>query len=192
MRFRTEPLSSFDIGEGLSCAGKIPLPGLLPILRSIPLRVEYRLRINTPLPEITIRKGKKDGTVSEVTLTLSARSDPAAPPFDVHTEPDQLNLSWKKTPFSLTHFFLLHLSSPLLILSQISLSTGIDRVDLSLDELNFCLEWDERSPVWVRHMQPRTKSVTYSSVPTELCCAFCVMLNLVMPRNTIRIRRTDD
>ena len=32
---------------------------------------------------------------------------------------------------------------------QISLSTGIDRVDLSLDELNFCLEWDERSPVWV-------------------------------------------
>ena len=23
-------------------------------------------------------------------------------------------------------------------------------MDLSLDELNFCLEWDERSPVWVR------------------------------------------
>ena len=63
IRFRTEPLSTFDIGEGLSCAGKIPLPGLLPILRSIPLRVEYRLRINTPQPDVQIRKGKKDGTV---------------------------------------------------------------------------------------------------------------------------------
>ena len=63
VRFRTEPLSTFDIGEGLSCAGKIPLPGLLPILRSIPLRVEYRLRINTPQPDIHIRRGKKEGTV---------------------------------------------------------------------------------------------------------------------------------
>jgi hypothetical protein len=63
VRFRTEPLSTFDIGEGLTCEGKIPLPGLLPILRSIPLRVEYRLRINTPQPEFTISRGKKDGRV---------------------------------------------------------------------------------------------------------------------------------
>lgn len=31
---------------------------------------------------------------------------------------------------------------------QIILSTGIDEVNLSLDEVNFCLEWDEKSPVW--------------------------------------------
>ena len=30
----------------------------------------------------------------------------------------------------------------------VSLSTGIDKVEVSLDELNFCLEWDEKSPVW--------------------------------------------
>jgi hypothetical protein len=30
----------------------------------------------------------------------------------------------------------------------VSLSTGIDKIDVSLDELNFCLEWDEDSPLW--------------------------------------------
>jgi hypothetical protein len=30
------------------------------------------------------------------------------------------------------------------------LTTGIGTLDVSLDELNFCLEWDEKSPVWVR------------------------------------------
>lgn len=34
--------------------------------------------------------------------------------------------------------------------SIVSLSTGLDRVDVSLEELNLCLEWDERSPVWVK------------------------------------------
>jgi len=44
----------------------------------------------------------------------------------------------------------LHVSpNVLLLILQIFVSTGIDEVDLSLDELNFCLEWDERSPVWV-------------------------------------------
>jgi len=92
LRFRTEPINPFDIGEGLSCAGKIPLPGVLPILRTVPLRIEYRLRINTPLPEFGLKKNQRTGSVS--------------------------------------------------------LSTGIDRVDMSLDELNFCLEWDEDSPLW--------------------------------------------
>lgn len=87
LRFRTEPMNPFDIGEGLSCAGKLPLPGILPILRVVPLRVEYRLRINTPLPDF----------------------------------------KWKSYPST----------------DSIMLSTGIDKVDLSLDELNFCLEWDE-------------------------------------------------
>lgn len=105
LRFRTEPISSFDIGEGLTCAGKLPLPGLLPLLRTVPLRVEYRVRVNTPTRKganpIAQRRtafgwGKKDGTDSDV----------------------------------------------------VSLSTGIDTVEVSLDELNFCLEWDEKSPVW--------------------------------------------
>lgn len=105
LRFRTEPISSFDIGEGLTCAGKLPLPGLLPLLRTVPLRVEYRVRVNTPTQKgaspVPQRRtafgwGKKDGDDSDV----------------------------------------------------VSLSTGIDTVEVSLDELNFCLEWDEKSPVW--------------------------------------------
>ena len=105
LRFRTEPISSFDIGEGLTCAGKVPLPGLLPLLRTVPLRVEYRVRVNTPTQKgaspVQQRRtafgwGKKDGDDSDV----------------------------------------------------VSLSTGIDTVEVSLDELNFCLEWDEKSPVW--------------------------------------------
>ena len=40
LRFRTEPISPFDIGEGVSCAGKVPLPVfLLPMLKTIPLRI---------------------------------------------------------------------------------------------------------------------------------------------------------
>jgi hypothetical protein len=37
-----------DNQDGVSCAGKLPLP--LPIVRSMPLRVEYRLRVNTLKP----------------------------------------------------------------------------------------------------------------------------------------------
>ncbi|KAJ1433992.1 hypothetical protein B484DRAFT_417654 [Ochromonadaceae sp. CCMP2298] len=93
LRFRTEPMSPFDIGEGISCAGKVPLPVyMLPLLRSIPLRIEYVLRINTARPN-----------------TQALRRDPD---------------------------------------KKIYLTTGIGTVDLSLDELNFCLEWDEKSPVW--------------------------------------------
>ena len=109
LRFRTEPMNPFDIGEGLSCAGKLPLPGILPILRVVPLRVEYRLRINTPLPDF----------------------------------------KWKSYPST----------------DSIMLSTGIDKIDLSLDELNFCLEWDEESPVWgigvqsARRMMPSKAAV---------------------------------
>lgn len=29
LRFRTEPISPFDIGEGISCAGKLPMPGVI-------------------------------------------------------------------------------------------------------------------------------------------------------------------
>eukprot|EP01041_Mallomonas_annulata_P010140 gene10140-21147_t len=77
VRFRTEPLTPFDIEEGLTCTGRLPLPGLLPALRLVPLRVEYKFRMRTPLPA-----------------------------------------------FEMT------------------------RIDVSVDELNFCLEWDEWSPDW--------------------------------------------
>eukprot|EP01035_Chromulina_nebulosa_P018951 gene18951-24759_t len=95
LRFRTEPISPFDIGDGISCAGKLPLTLLLPVIRNIPLRVEYRLRINALRP------------YNDVTIGSRSQRD-----------------------------------------GKIILSTGIDRVDVSLDELNFCLEWDENSPVW--------------------------------------------
>ncbi len=110
LRFRTEPISCFDIGEGLTCAGKLPLPGLLPPLRTVPLRVEYRLRINTPTP-------KGDGQ----------RSSDASP--------------LRRTPFGWG-------KKDGVDSDVVSLSTGIDKVEVSLDELNFCLEWDEKSPVW--------------------------------------------
>ena len=115
LRFRCEPMNPFDIGEGLSCAGKIPLPGVLPILRVIPLRVEYRVRINTPVPDF----------------------------------------KWKSEPKTNT----------------VSLSTGIDRIDLSLDELNFCLEWDEESPLWGIGVQSAKKMIPSAtktpSLPTK-------------------------
>lgn len=48
LRFRAEPFSPMDIGDGLTCAGKLPVPVyVLPMLKSIPLRVEYRLRLHT-------------------------------------------------------------------------------------------------------------------------------------------------
>lgn len=31
LRFRTEPVSPFDIGDGLSCAGKVSCPALSPV-----------------------------------------------------------------------------------------------------------------------------------------------------------------
>lgn len=85
-------MSPFDIGDGLTCAGKVGIPGLLHVLGSKPLRLEYLLRVRTPAPEFSIKRNDRDGLVS--------------------------------------------------------LSTGIDKVDISLDELNFCLEWDEESPLW--------------------------------------------
>ena len=28
--------------------------------------------------------------------------------------------------------------------------SSVDKIDISLEELNFCLEYDEKGPVWVR------------------------------------------
>lgn len=92
VRFRTEPVTPFDIGEGLSFTGRVPLPKIFGLFRLAPLRAEYRLRMTTPMP----------------------------------------SLEWKRSDRD----------------DKISFSTGIDRVDISLDELNFCLEWDESSPLW--------------------------------------------
>jgi len=92
VRFRTEPISPFDIQEGVTCTGRVPLPGLLPVLRVVPLRVEYKFRMTTPVPSFHLTRSEKD--------------------------------------------------------DRISFCTGIDRIDVSVDELNFCMEWDESSPVW--------------------------------------------
>mmetsp|Transcript_35599 Transcript_35599/g.36304 ORF Transcript_35599/g.36304 Transcript_35599/m.36304 type:complete len:320 (+) Transcript_35599:300-1259(+) len=92
VRFRTEPLTPFDIQEGLVCTGRVPLPGVLPVLRVVPLRVEYKFRMKTPAPSFEMTRQEKD--------------------------------------------------------DRLAFSTGIDRIDVSVDELNFCLEWDDSSPLW--------------------------------------------
>lgn len=56
--------------------------------------------------------------------------------------------------YMLTQSFIRKLSSRtcsmlLLARMQVFLSSGLGSLDVSLDELNFCLEWDEKSPVWV-------------------------------------------
>ena len=79
VRFRTEPLSTFDIGDGLSCAGKLPVPGVLAIFNSLPARIEYRFRINTPPPEFEMRRGKRDGTIS--LSTGNFHTNPLTPPL---------------------------------------------------------------------------------------------------------------
>ena len=63
LRFRTEPISPFDIGEGISCAGKLPIPGVIPILRALPSRLEYRLRINAPRQEKEVRNTIRDANI---------------------------------------------------------------------------------------------------------------------------------
>ena len=63
LRFRTEPISLFDIGEGISCAGKLPIPGVMPILRALPSRLEYRLRINAPRQEKEARNTLRNANI---------------------------------------------------------------------------------------------------------------------------------
>lgn len=108
LRFRTEPMSPFDIGDGLSCAGKLPFPlYLMPSFsRGLPLRVEYRVRINTSRgPQQNFYGRGKNGGGSTGRGSI---------PYKV-----------------------------------VTMTTGLGAVEVSLDELNVCLEWDENSPVWV-------------------------------------------
>ena len=63
LRFRTEPISPFDVGEGISCAGKLPIPGVMPILRALPSKLEYRLRINAPRQEKEIRNTLRNAKI---------------------------------------------------------------------------------------------------------------------------------
>jgi hypothetical protein len=117
LRFRTDPMSPFDIGDGLSCAGKLPLPlNLLPSLsRGLPLRVEYRMRINTCR--------NPDGNL------LSGQSAAAGS----YKRKGDIYYGQRRQVFP----------------SQVvSMTTGLGGIEVSLDELNFCLEWDENSPVW--------------------------------------------
>lgn len=45
--------------------------------------------------------------------------------------------------------YIMVITSCLYVFLQVFVTTGIGAVSLSLDELNFCLEWDEKSPLWV-------------------------------------------
>lgn len=110
LRFRTDPMSPFDIGDGLSCAGKLPLPlHMLPSFsRALPLRVEYRVRINTSRGPQQSYYGRGSGSGG------NSNQGRGSSPYKV-----------------------------------VTMSTGVGAVEVSLDELNFCLEWDEQSPVWV-------------------------------------------
>lgn len=118
LRFRTEPLSPIDLGEGLTCAGKLPLPiQVVPLVRSLPLRVEYRLRVQT------------------ASQAAGGWRKPNHPP------------------------------------EKVAVSTGLGAVDLSLDELNFCLEWDELSPLWVSALPVLVKQGEREESPNRL--AFC-------------------
>ena len=63
LRFRTEPISPFDVGEGISCAGKLPIPGVMPILRALPSKLEYRLRINAPRQEKEVRNTLRNAKI---------------------------------------------------------------------------------------------------------------------------------
>jgi hypothetical protein len=110
LRFRTEPISPFDFGDGLVCTGKVGLPGLLTVLGSKPLRVEYLMRINTPAPDFAVPRG----------AFSRARGD--------RTEGGGYGRGDRDRP--------------------LSLRTGIEHLSVSLDELDFCLDWDEDSPVW--------------------------------------------
>lgn len=134
LRFRTEPLSPFDIGDGLSCAGRLPLPMyLLPsFTRSLPLRVEYRVRINTS-------RGPQHHHYER-----SQQSKRGHRIMGRHTSPQRV----------------------------VSMSTGLGAIDVSLDELNFCLEWDETSPVWVRSW--RLRHLARCSVCDDIVCFSCV------------------
>lgn len=63
------------------------------MLRSIPLRVEYRLRVNAARPDGISRRSESE--------------------------------------------------------RKVYMTTGLGTLDVSLDELNFCLEYDEAAPLWV-------------------------------------------
>ena len=181
LRFRAEPISPFglDIGEGITCAGKVPLPtgSFLPILRSVPLRVEYRLRVNSPRSN---RRQEEGGGAIDHPAT-DADSDAAAAAAAAAATAvagvSAQKTSWRKkallphlptpsTPHDATeegcgvtlpeaglttmgaHGSIAGGAGMSRYDDRLSLSTGIHAVDVSVDELNFCLEWDEHSPLW--------------------------------------------
>lgn len=43
-----------------------------------------------------------------------------------------------------------HQRSSTFLDKKVQMTTGLGTIDVSLDELNFCLEYDEYAPLWVR------------------------------------------
>ena len=60
---------------------------------------------------------------------------------------------------------------------MVSVSTGIDTIEVSLDELNFCLEWDEESPLW--YVPISFSSFLYIILFTIVCVTY-YLLNPLM------------
>jgi hypothetical protein len=168
LRFRTEPISPFglDIGEGITCVGKLPLPtgNVLPLIRSVPLRVEYRLRVNAPRGHARGRvpgqQGPLDGGsrvesgtgfFARVFGTGGGGHSPSSGSDGGVELPAGARTTWGTgTGAGDAHDRNSEdrAYNPSRYDDCVSLSTGIDAIEISVDELNFCLEWDEHSPLW--------------------------------------------
>jgi hypothetical protein len=144
LRFRAEPISMFDIGEGITCGGKVPVPkAVLPLIQKAPLRIEYRVRINTPRSDISNSAGEGDLIRGRRNIVgIGSGGQGSDRNYDM-----------------------------------VSVSTGIDTIEVSLDELNFCLEWDEESPLW--YVPISFSSFLYIILFTIVCVTY-YLLNPLM------------
>ena len=75
LRFRTQPMTPFglEIGEGISCAGKVPFPigAFLPLFKHVPLRVEYKVRVSAPRAGVFV----STSTPAEVSIDRFTRPE---------------------------------------------------------------------------------------------------------------------
>ncbi len=158
LRFRTEPISPFglDVGEGITCVGKLPLPagGLVPVIRHVPLRIEYRLRVNTPRDlsrSGLFRRRKLFGGSSSGRNKLSGVDLDQTPDVPIENNDDGGNIDDNHSNIlesNRDHSNKDKRTNPSRYDNTLSFSTGIDAIELSVDELNFCLEFDEQSSMW--------------------------------------------
>lgn len=156
LRFRTVPMSPFDIGDGLCCEGRLPVPVyMLPSLtRHLPLRIEYRVHINTSKGPVGGHYGRRSNSASVPSGNSRGRSSSSksswskptrSPPATTAAQPSGIYNAASSNNENNSGRNMRKPSS----YKVVTMSTGLGAIDVSLDELNFCLEWDEKSPVWV-------------------------------------------